>query len=136
MNPSRMTELGTLRQGMLLPETSNSSSLHRNLPVDNCRHWVSLIGKRQELCFLSAQKHYFENILKSHLLCLGFVTGDPCPIPAFVTRLAGRATPGTILRRPSAAWDCYSSFTASRWVEGKWICRSVFPQLGKDVTCR
>lgn len=103
MNPSGMTELGALNLGMLLPETSNSSSPHRNLPVYNCRHWVSLIGTRQELCSLSAQKHYFKNILESHLLCLGFVTGDPCPVPEVVMRLAGRTTPGIILRHPSVA---------------------------------
>lgn len=93
-------ELRALSLGMLLPETSDSSSLRRNLPIDNCRHWVSLIGKGQELCFPSAHKHYFRNILGSHLLCLSFDTGDLCPVPAVVVRLAGRTAPGMILMHP------------------------------------
>lgn len=67
--------------------------------------------------------------MESHLLCLGFNTGNLHPVPAAMA-LAGRTPPCMILRLPSAAWDCHSPFCASRWVEGEWIHKSVFPCWG------
>lgn len=73
-------------------------------------------------------KHYFKQILESHLLGLDFGTANLHPVPP-VMRLAGITPPGMILRLPSAAWDCYSPFCARTWVKGEWIHRSVVLML-------